>query len=131
MKGGRPARSVKRRPPEKVTTSVVRVLAKLRCEQGINYENLGETTRNGKRREPILSAGHRYDLFLLRFVLRTEDKSRKIGAALEIVDDDPLDLRSERSQDRRGIATCYSCLLLLRHVRYSLYGNQRLSPGSG
>jgi hypothetical protein len=58
VKGGRPARSVKRRPPEKVTTSVMRVLAKLRCEQGINYEDLGETTRNGKRLEPILSAGH-------------------------------------------------------------------------
>src|SRR5260221_3106470 len=28
------------------------------------------------------------DLLLLRFVLRTEDKSRKIGAALEIVDDE-------------------------------------------
>src|SRR5258708_15825960 len=39
------------------------------------------------------------DLLLLRFVLRAEDKSRKIGAALEIVDDYPFDLRSERSQD--------------------------------
>src|SRR6202047_2613050 len=41
------------------------------------------------------------DLLLLRFVLRTEDKSRKIGAALEIVDDYPFDLRSEGSQDVR------------------------------
>ncbi len=41
------------------------------------------------------------DLLLLRFVLRAEDKSRKIGAALEIVDDYPFDLRSERSQDVR------------------------------
>ena len=37
------------------------------------------------------------DLLLLRFVLRTEDKSRKIGAALEIVDDYPFDLCSQRS----------------------------------
>ena len=41
------------------------------------------------------------DLLLLRFVLRAEDKSRKIGAALEIVDDYPFDLCSERSQDVR------------------------------
>src|SRR5260221_3848698 len=41
------------------------------------------------------------DLLLLRFVLRTEDKSRKIGAALEIVDDYPFDLCSQRSQDVR------------------------------
>src|SRR5262249_9065984 len=41
------------------------------------------------------------DLLLLRFVLRTEDKSRKIGAALEIVDDHPFDLRSKRTQDVR------------------------------
>ena len=41
------------------------------------------------------------DLLLLRFVLRTEDKSRKIGAALEIVDDYPFDLCSEGSQDVR------------------------------
>jgi hypothetical protein len=41
------------------------------------------------------------DLLLLRFVLRTEDKSRKIGTALEIVDDHPFDLRSERAQDVR------------------------------
>src|SRR6202011_2325429 len=41
------------------------------------------------------------DLLLLRFVLRTEDKSREIGAALEIVDDYPFDLCSQRSQDVR------------------------------
>src|SRR6267154_5604121 len=41
------------------------------------------------------------DLPLLRFALRTEDKSRKIGAALEIVDDYPFDLCSQRSQDVR------------------------------
>src|SRR5258708_28075132 len=41
------------------------------------------------------------DLLLLRFVLRTEDKSRKIGAALEILDDYPFDLCSQRSQDVR------------------------------
>src|SRR5271157_4109192 len=41
------------------------------------------------------------DLLLLRFVLRTEDKSRKIDAALEIVDDHPFDLRSERAHDVR------------------------------
>src|SRR5208283_4692059 len=41
------------------------------------------------------------DLFLFQFVLCTEDQSRKIGAALEIVDDYPFDLRSERAQDVR------------------------------
>src|SRR6202011_2644612 len=41
------------------------------------------------------------DLLLLRFVLCTEDKSRKIGTALEIVDDHPFDLRSKRAQDVR------------------------------
>src|SRR5258706_2866899 len=41
------------------------------------------------------------DLLLLRFVLRTEDKSRKIGAMLETVDDYPFDLCSQRSQDVR------------------------------
>src|ERR1700730_1977190 len=41
------------------------------------------------------------DLLLLRFVLRAADKSRKIGTALEIVDDYPFDLRSERAQDVR------------------------------
>ena len=41
------------------------------------------------------------DLLLVQFVLCTEDKSRKIYAALEIVDDYPFDLRSERSQDVR------------------------------
>jgi len=41
-------------------------------------------------------------IFLLfLFVLCTEDKSRKIGAVLEIVDDYPFDLRSEGSQDVR------------------------------
>src|SRR5260221_13488675 len=34
------------------------------------------------------------DLLLLRFVLRTDDKARKIGAMLEIVDDYPFDLCS-------------------------------------
>jgi hypothetical protein len=38
------------------------------------------------------------DLLLLRFVLRTQDKSRKIGAVLQVVDDYPIDLRSKRSQ---------------------------------
>jgi hypothetical protein len=38
------------------------------------------------------------DLLLLRFVLRAEDKSRKIGAVLQVVDDYPINLRSERSQ---------------------------------
>jgi len=37
------------------------------------------------------------DLLLVRFVLRAEDKSRKIGGPLEIVDDHPFDLCSERS----------------------------------
>src|SRR6266581_5255856 len=41
------------------------------------------------------------DLLLFQFVLRIEDKSRKIGAVLEIVDDYPFDLRSEGSQDVR------------------------------
>src|SRR5260370_29253817 len=41
------------------------------------------------------------DLLLLRFVLRTEDKSRKIVATLEIVHDYPFDLCSQRSQDVR------------------------------
>jgi len=41
------------------------------------------------------------DFFLLRFVLRAEDKSRKIRALFEIVDDHPFDLCSERSQDVR------------------------------
>ena len=39
------------------------------------------------------------DLLLLRFVLRAQDNSRKIGAVLQVVDDYPIDLRSERSQD--------------------------------
>ena len=34
------------------------------------------------------------DLLLLQFVLRTEDKPCIVGAALEIVDDHPFDLRS-------------------------------------
>ena len=38
------------------------------------------------------------DLLLLRFVLRAQDKPRKIGAALQVVDDYPVNLRSERSQ---------------------------------
>src|SRR5580693_5953721 len=41
------------------------------------------------------------DLLLLRFVLRTEDKSCIVGAALEIVDDHLFDVRSKRSQDIR------------------------------
>src|SRR6267143_4425988 len=41
------------------------------------------------------------DLLLLQFALCTEDKSRKIGAVLEIVDDYPFDLRFEGSQDIR------------------------------
>src|ERR1700730_9230148 len=41
------------------------------------------------------------DLLLLQFVLRTEDKPCIVGAALEIVDDHPFDLRSKRSQDIR------------------------------
>jgi len=41
------------------------------------------------------------DLLLLRFVLRAEDKSCIVGAALEIVDDHPFDVRSKRSQDIR------------------------------
>src|SRR5258708_682784 len=41
------------------------------------------------------------DLLLLQFALCTEDKSRKIGAALEIVNDYPFDLCSQRSQDVR------------------------------
>jgi len=35
----------------------------------------------------------------LGFVLRTEDKSGKIGAPLEIIDDYPFDLRFKRLQD--------------------------------
>ena len=45
------------------------------------------------------------DLLLLRFVLRAEDKSRKIGAVLQVVDDYPIDLRSERSQ-----CVCYQIM---------------------
>src|SRR5258708_39141124 len=41
------------------------------------------------------------DLLLFQLVLCAEDKSRKIGSALEIVDDYPFDLRSEGSQDVR------------------------------
>jgi len=41
------------------------------------------------------------DLLLLQFVLRTEDKPCIVNAALEIVDDHPFDLRSQRSQDIR------------------------------
>jgi hypothetical protein len=37
------------------------------------------------------------DLLLLQFVLPAQDKSRKIGAVLQVVDDHPIDLRSERS----------------------------------
>jgi hypothetical protein len=49
----------------------------------------------------ITIAGSRIDLndlLLLRFVLRAQDKFRKIGAVLQVVDDYPIDLRSERSQ---------------------------------
>ena len=38
------------------------------------------------------------DLLLLRFVLHTDDKPCIVRAELEIVDDCPFDLRSERSQ---------------------------------
>ena len=38
------------------------------------------------------------DLLLLRCVLRAEDKSRKIGAVLQVVDNYPVNLRSKRSQ---------------------------------
>ena len=41
------------------------------------------------------------DFLLLRFVFRAENKSRKIGSPLEIVDDHPFDFCSERSQDDR------------------------------
>jgi hypothetical protein len=41
------------------------------------------------------------DLLLMRFGFRTEDKSPKIGARLEFVDDHPFNLCSERSQDVR------------------------------
>src|SRR6516165_7131056 len=41
------------------------------------------------------------DLLLLQFVLSAEDKSRKIGAPLEIVDDHAFDTCSRRSQDDR------------------------------
>src|SRR5258708_16899575 len=41
------------------------------------------------------------DLLLVQFVLCTEDKSRKIDAALDIVADYPFDLHSERSHDVR------------------------------
>ena len=41
------------------------------------------------------------DLLLSQFVLRTEDKPCKVRAALELVDDYPFDLCSERSQDVR------------------------------
>jgi len=37
----------------------------------------------------------------LQFVLRTEDESCIVSAALEIVDDHPFDVRSKRSQDMR------------------------------
>ncbi len=52
-------------------------------------------------RRGLLSRIDLDDLLLVQFVLCTEDKSRKIDAALEIVDDYPFDLRSERSQDVR------------------------------
>jgi hypothetical protein len=45
------------------------------------------------------------DLLLLRFVLRAQDKFRKIGALLQVVDDYPIDLRSERSQ-----CVCYQIM---------------------
>jgi hypothetical protein len=55
------------------------------------------------------------DLLLLHFVLRAQDKSRKIGAILQLVDDYPIDLRSERSQ-----YVCYQIMgegsLLLRSL---------------
>jgi len=41
------------------------------------------------------------DLVLVQFVLCTGDKSCKVCAALQVVDDYPIDLRSERSQDVR------------------------------
>src|SRR5258708_21920528 len=65
------------------------------------------TTKSRRKAHPHDCRGRRSRqgkgviFFLLRFVLRTEDKSRKIGAALEIVDDYPFDLRSQRSQDIR------------------------------
>ena len=36
------------------------------------------------------------DLLLLQFALRAQDKSRKIGAVLQVADDYPINLRSER-----------------------------------
>src|ERR1700751_213710 len=41
------------------------------------------------------------DLLLVQFILCTEDKSCKVRAVLQVVDDDPIDLRSKRSQDVR------------------------------
>jgi hypothetical protein len=67
-----------------------------------NINAVDRGTLRSRHRDTI--AGPRIDLddlLLLRFVLRTEDKSRKLGAALQIVDDHPFDLRSERSQDTR------------------------------
>jgi len=53
----------------------------------------------------------------LRFVFRTENKSRKVGAALEIIDDYPFDLRLEGSQDackqimgERPLLLCVPCM---------------------
>jgi len=39
--------------------------------------------------------------------------------------------RKEMQNSRLAILTCYCCLLLLRHVGYSLRDNQTFSPGSG
>ena len=56
------------------------------------------------------------DLLLLRFVLRAQDKFSKIGAVLQVVDDYPIDLRSDRSQYvcyeimGQGSSFCVPCM---------------------
>ena len=64
------------------------------------------------------------DFFLLRFVLRAEDKSRKIRAPFEIVDDQNFDLCSERSQDvRQQIVGQRSLLLRPLHKHCDRFSN--------
>jgi hypothetical protein len=81
----------------------------------------GRATARGSYRRCLLCrhrntiAGPRIDLdhlSLFQLVLRTKDKSRKIGAALEIIDDYPFDLRFESSQDAREQIVGKRALLL-------------------
>ena len=68
---------------------------------------------------------------------REIDKPAAIGYILRSAPNLRLDYkqclpnRKEVRDSGLAILTCYCCLQLLLSVRYSLYDNQTLSPGSG